>query len=145
MVFTYYIHIKELHEVFHNHASYQTSWVCTSTTCNSYPHIIHVNVFSMHIPTSFSQKKKKLHVILTKKSTCKVDFFFPVFQLIKKTACIYQHHSHKKKNACYSNQEINMQTGFFSSFPTHKNSMHISISFSQKNFMLFEPRNQHAN
>ena len=144
MVFTYYMHTKELHAVYQNHASYQASWVSTSTTSNSYPHIIHVNIFSIHIPTSFSQKKKtknkKLLVIQTKKSTCKLDFFFqfsqlkkkqhaytniiltkklhviqtkkltckveffPVFQL-RKTACIYQHHSHKKKKvACYSNQ-----------------------------------------
>ena len=60
-------------------------------------------------------------------------FFFPVFQLRKKkTECVYQHHSQKKKIACYSNQEINMQNGLFSSFPAQKNSMHIPTSFSQK-------------
>ena len=219
MVYTYYMHTKELHAVFQNHASYQASWISTSTACNSYPHIIHVNIFNMHIPTSFSQKKttcylneeinmqndfffpvfqlrkkkkhaytniiltkklhviqtkkltckldffssfpaqkkkqhaytniiltKKLHVIRTKKSTCKLDFFlfqFSSSKKKKKTACIYQHYSHKK-TACYSNQEINMQTGFFS-FPVFllrkKNSMHIPTSFSQKNCMLFKSRN----
>ena len=72
-------------------------------------------------------------------------FFFQFSSSEKKTACIYQHHSHKK-TSCYSNQEINMQTGFFSSFPAQKNSMHMPTSFSQKkNCMLFEPRNQYAN
>ena len=167
MVFTYYMHTKELHAVFYNHASYQASWVSTSTSCNSYPHIIHVNIFSIHIPTSFS-KKKKLHVIQTKKSTCKLNFFFfPVFlaqkkKKKKKKQQQQQQHAYtniiitkkkklhviqtkkltckldfffffqfsssekqhaytnilltKKKNACYSNQEINMQTGFFFQF-----------------------------
>ena len=140
MVFTYYMHTKELHAIFQNHASYQASWVSTSTTCNSYPHIIHVNIFNMHIPTSFSQNK--LHVIQTKKSTCKHDFFFPVFQLRKKTTCIYQHHSHKK-TACYSNQEINMQTRFFSSFLAQKKTACIYQHHfhKKKNCMLFKPRN----
>ena len=55
------------------------------------------------------------------------------------SAYIYQHHFHKKKKktACYSDQEINMQTRFFFSvFPAQKkkkkNSMHIPTSFSHK-------------
>ena len=139
MVFTYYMHTKELHVVFHNHASYQASWVSTSTTCNSYPHIIHVNIFSMHIPTSFSQKN--LHVIQTKKSTCKLDFFFPVFQLRKKKNSIIL----TKKLHVIQTKKLTCKLDFFSSFPAQKNNMHIPTSFSIKNFMLFEPRNQHAN
>ena len=89
---------------------------------------------------------KKLHVIQTKKLTCKLDFFFPVFWL-RKTTCIYQHHSHKKKKACYSNQEINMQTGFFFQFSSsEKQHAYTNIILTEKkNCMLFKPRNQHAN
>ena len=115
MVFTYYLHTKELHVVFQNHASHQASWVSTSTTCNSYPHIIHVNIFSMYIPTSFSQKKKKKkNCMLFKPRNQHANwiFFFQFSSSEKKTTCIYQHHSHKK-TACYSNQEINMQIGIF--------------------------------
>ena len=128
------MHTKELHEIFQNHASYQDSWVSTSTAFNSYPHIIHVNIFSMHIPTSFSQKKKKFCLLFKPINQHANWIFFSSFpaQKKKKAACIYQHHSHKK-TTCYSNQEINMQTRFFfSSFLAQKNNMHIPTSFSQK-------------
>ena len=105
------INTKELHAVFQNHASYQASWVSTSTTCNSYPHIIHVNIFNI----IFTKKKKNTTCYSNQEINIKIGIFFPVFQLRKKTTCIYQHHSHKK-TAYYSNKEINMQTGCFFQF-----------------------------
>ena len=114
----YYMHIKELRAVFQNHASYQASWVSTSIACNSYPHVIHVNIFSMHIPTSFSQKN--LHVIQTKKSTCKLDFFFPIFQLREKTTCIYQHHSNKKNCILFKPRNQHANWIFFPVFQLRK-------------------------
>ena len=118
---------------------------------------------------------KKLHVIQTKKLTCKLEFFSNFLAQKKKnsmhipTSFSQTSFSQKKKISWYSNQEINMKTGLFSSFPTQKNIMHIPTSFSQKNcifqfsslekwhaytniiltkkknYMLFKPRNQHAN
>ena len=68
----------------------------------------------MHIPTSFSQKK----CMLFEPRNQHANWIF--FELRKKKlACIYQYHSHKK-TACYSNQEINMQTGFFPVFLLRK-------------------------
>ena len=42
------------------------------------------------------------------------------------STCIYQHHFHKKKTACYSNQEINMQTElFFFQFSSLEKKQHV--------------------
>ena len=86
MVFTYYMHTKELHAIFHNYASSQASWVSTSTACNSYPHIIHVNILSMHIPTSFSQKKKKNRMLFKPRNQHANWIFFPSFPAHKKNS-----------------------------------------------------------
>ena len=54
MKFTYYMHKKELHGIFKNHASYQASWATTSTACNSYPYIICIHISNTHILAYYS-------------------------------------------------------------------------------------------
>ena len=144
MVFTYYMHTKELHAIFQNHASYQASWISTSTACNSYPHKIHGNIFSIHIPTSFSQKKKNCMLFKPRNQHANWIFFFQFSQLRKKE----KQHEYtkilltKKKIGCYSNQEINMQTGFFFfQFSSSEKQHAYTNIILTKNCMLFKPRN----
>ena len=80
----------------------------------------------MHIPTSFSQKK--LHVIRTKKSTYKLDFFLFQFSNSKKKKKNSMHipTSFSQKNCMLfepRNQHANW-IFFFSSFPAQKKKQH---------------------
>ena len=138
----YYMHTKELHTVFQNHDSYQASWVSTSITCNSYPHVIHVNIFSMLIPTSFSQKN--LHVIQTKKSTCKLDFFFQ-FSSLEKKQHAYTNIILTKKLHIIQTKKSTCKLDFFPVFQLRKTTCMYQHHSHKKNCILFKPRNQHAN
>ena len=58
MKFTYYMHTKELHGIFKNHSSYQSSWATTSTACNSYPYIIRIHISNTHTSACYSSSNQ---------------------------------------------------------------------------------------
>ena len=58
MKFTYYMHTKELHGLFKNHASCQASLATTSTACNSYPYIIRIQISNTHISACYSSSNQ---------------------------------------------------------------------------------------
>ena len=97
-----------------------------SSNCKLLPaHIFqHIQVkFSPYFPatitcsrTQFWEQKRSRKPVLNHYSLIKTVFkpAPPIVLVLIYSACIYQHHFHKKKKtSCYSNQEINMQTGIF--------------------------------
>ena len=99
MEFTYYMHTKELHGIFKNHASYQASWATTSTACNSYPYIICIQISNTHISACYSlsnqhanwiflsqPKKNSIHNLFSNK--CKL-ILAHIFQHIRTIFSLY--------------------------------------------------------
>ena len=117
-----------------------TAWYLRVSCMLFYPHSVHVIVFNIHIPISYSQK---LYVIQNQENQHVTWIFFSSFPSQKNNMHIYQHYPHK--TACYSTKKKIMQTEFFfSRFPAYKNNMHI-LTLSLQKLHVTQTRNNHAN